>query len=474
MEGFLKSALLLLVLVFQVLSHAQAHSVDHDFSLTRRVKVVVPIGNYYQQMAFFNQNGFDVAGVDFKSGQIDLIVTEEQYLMLKSKGVNLEVHTIQEEAMLDPQYKNPDEIQAFLSAIQTQYPNITQMVEIGRSIENRPIWAMKISDNVKMRFEYDEPTIFFNSMHHAREVMTPEIAIDIIQYLTAGYGRDEKVTHWVNANEIWIIPMVNVDGNNKVWNSNNMWRKNNRGNYGVDINRNYPYKWGECNGSSGSRYSETFRGDAAGSEPETQAMMNFISQIRPVFSISFHSYSELVLYPGGCQGERAINKDVVEPIGKKLGQMLGYTAGTSWEILYSVDGGDIDWMNSEFQTIPYVLEVNSTREGFQPSYNQWRDVTVNKVRVAWMYLLDMLDGPAVRGVVRGIHGQFENKYVVDFYRKDARGNYHYYHRQNSHWNGTFHVVLPPGDYKMVTINTNGEKKEKDITVENYRKNIAIE
>ena len=71
--------------------------------------------------------------------------------------------------------------------------------------------------------------------------------------------------------------MLNVDGNNIVWTTDNMWRKNARGQgnnvYGVDLNRNYSYAWNSCNGSSGSTSSETYRGASAASEPETQALM---------------------------------------------------------------------------------------------------------------------------------------------------------------------------------------------------------
>ena len=43
------------------------------------------------------------------------------------------------------------------------------------------------------------------------------------------------------------------------------------GNYGVDLNRNYGYKWGYDNsGSSNYTGDETYRGPYAFSEPETQ------------------------------------------------------------------------------------------------------------------------------------------------------------------------------------------------------------
>ena len=142
----------------------------------------------------------------------------------------------------------------------------------------------QISDNPEV--DEVEPAILYNSMHHAREVMTPEIGIDMVEYLLTRYGSDEKVTKWVNENEIWVVPMLNVDGNNRVWSGDSMWRKNTRNSYGVDINRNYPHEWGACNGSSGSTWSQTYRGSAA-SEPETRYLMGLVANIKPVFDISY-------------------------------------------------------------------------------------------------------------------------------------------------------------------------------------------
>ena len=74
-----------------------------------------------------------------------------------------------------------------------------------------------------------------------------------------------------------------------------MWRKNRKGGYGVDLNRNYVFNWKTCGGSSGYKGSNTYRGPFAGSELESQAMMQLVSSTRPSIAISYHSYSEMVL-----------------------------------------------------------------------------------------------------------------------------------------------------------------------------------
>src|SRR5580658_994426 len=101
-------------------------------------------------------------------------------------------------------------------------------------------------------------------------------------------------------------------------------------------------------------------------------MMGFVTSIHPVFNISFHSYSELVIYPYGC-GTHTETADVVEPLGKQMAALIPsdtgsgtYTAGLAPDLLYSVDGNDIDWMYHEQHVIPFIIELNSDAQGFQP------------------------------------------------------------------------------------------------------------
>lgn len=395
--------------------------------------------NMSQTMELMHELEIDVAGVDVERKIIDLLLTDENYKALQAKGFEVEILEVKGVSKgPDEEYKNPGEIEQIITDFYNNYPHLTQKISIGKSLEGRDIWAIKISDNPNLD-EVSESAVLFNSMHHAREVMTPEVGIDIIEYLLTNYDKDAQVKKWVDSYEIWVIPMFNVDGNNMMWSQDRWWRKNTRGGYGVDINRNYPSTWDKCNGSSGSQSSQTYRGEAPGSEPETQAMMKFVGQIRPVFNISYHAYSELVIYPYGCNGERVPNKDVVERIGIEMGQKLKYKAGTAWELLYSVDGGDIDWMYDAYQVIPYVIEVNSRWQGFQPNYKRWRDKTVERNRVGWQLLLDRMEKSGIKGKI-----DFSfNKAVIEI-----RSGGKLIQTYNVRPDGTFHIVLNPGEYDL--------------------------
>ncbi len=425
LQGLLKTALLSTL----VLSGSLFASEDKflvRFDLTDSVK------------ALLKKSDLDVTGINYNENIIEALVSEDELGKLQSNKANF--HYMLPKTLLrgpDEEYKTPQEIEEYLKDVHSRFPEITKLKVIGQSLEGRDIWAMKISDNAEIE-EASEPAILFNGMHHAREVMGPEVIIDIIDTLTQGYNTNDQSTNWVNNNEIWVIPMFNVDGNQKVWDADSMWRKNTRGGYGVDINRNYPGSWNTCNGSSSRQGAQDYRGPSAASEPETQAMMQFVSEITPVFDISYHSYSELVLYPYGCRPLKA-EQDVISVIGKEMGTMLKYKAGTPWELLYNADGGDIDWMYMEHQVIPYVIEVNSTSQGFQPSYSKWRQVTVERNRPAWMHILNRVEGSGFKGVAKNgeksiVITAAKTKAIIQNYKIKKDGSYV--------------VILTPGEYEI--------------------------
>jgi murein tripeptide amidase MpaA len=196
--------------------------------------------------SFLRANQFDVTGVNYKTNEIEALLTDEEFANLSSQKSAVIKFSFPQNlsAAPDEDYKNPDEITDFVNDIHAKYPDITSIKVIGKSLEGREILAIKISDNALE--DEVEPTVLVNAMHHAREVMTPEVTTDMVDYLTSQYGTNAEVTKWVDSTEIWVVPMFNVDGNNKMWLENSMWRKNTRGGYGVDINRNYPTGWNSC------------------------------------------------------------------------------------------------------------------------------------------------------------------------------------------------------------------------------------
>jgi carboxypeptidase T len=340
--------------------------------------------------------GWDVAGVNQDKKRITLVVKDGT--VMKTLGVP--VLASREMYAPDSSYKTPDEVTKILLDYETRYPQFVAVHKIGTTVEGRDIYAAEITARFVKMSPGPKPTVLFDSLHHAREVMTPEVTLDILDQLVTQYSTDSEITKWMHKYAIWIVPMVNPDGSQKVWTSSSMWRKNTRGGYGVDINRNYPQDWNKCNGSSGDRNSETYRGASAGSEPETQGLMSLVASIKPRLNVSYHSFSEIVIYPYGCRPDRIPlpARTDYELVGKELAKKLvrdsgsgTYTAGVVYDLLYDADGGSIDWMYAKHGTVSYVIEVNSDSQGFQPSYARWRDDTVKRQRPGWRYILSQME-----------------------------------------------------------------------------------
>ena len=470
MKGFTTVTLSFVLLL---ISHTSFPSVEHNPLFSKNWTSIASISTNDIPKTFrkLSELDIDIAGVNYTEGTVDVLLADYDFISLKELDFSISIKETKGVSRgPDEEYKNPEEIELILENLSVNHPHLTKKILIGKSLEGRDIWALKISDNPDQE-ELEEPSVLFNSMHHAREVMTPEISIDIMEYLLEKYSIDPKVKKWVDNYTIWVIPMFNVDGNNKMWKADRWWRKNTRDGHGVDLNRNYPTGWNKCNGSSGRRSSQTYRGKAPASEPETQAMMSFIEKVRPVFDISYHAYSELVIFPFGCSGERTSTKEVVETIGKEVAQKLNYKAGTAWELLYNADGGDIDWMYDAYQVIPYVIEVNSSKQGFQPNYKRWRDVTVEKNRAGWMHILERLGKSAVRGQLISNSDIDDLSIIV---RKSTSLD-SIFLQYKPHENGFFHIVLNPGAYLLEIVDNNKIIKSESIEINDIilRRNIEF-
>ncbi|MDG4827925.1 M14 family zinc carboxypeptidase [Solwaraspora sp. WMMD1047] len=285
----------------------------------------------------------------------------------------------------DSAYHNYAELTAAVNKVVADHPSIARKISIGSSYEGRDLMAVKISDNVGT--DENEPEILFNSQQHAREHLTVEMAVYLLNMFTDNYGSDSRITNVVNTRELWIIPTVNPDGSEYdiATGSYRSWRKNRQPNsgssyVGTDLNRNWSFNWGCCGGSSSSTSSDTYRGPSAFSAPETSALRNFVNsrvvggtqQIKA--NIDFHTYSQLVLWPYGyttantAPGMSADQYNTFATIGSQLAATNGYTPEQSSD-LYITDGSSIDWMWATHGIWAYTFEMypgSASGGGFYP------------------------------------------------------------------------------------------------------------
>lgn len=318
-------------------------------------------------------------------------------------------------------YHGYNETVAELDQIATDHSDITKLISIGKSYEGRDIWAMKVSDNPNI--EEDEPEVYFNGNHHAREWLTIEVCLYILNYLTDNYATNATITEIVDNRQIWVIPCVNPDG--RMFDSPGDdptdhryqpagWRKNRvdngDGSYGVDLNRNYGYMWGGA-GASDSPSSWTYRGKEAFSENETRAIRDFVGQHNFVFAISYHSFGQLILYPWGYTYNESEDDALFIAVAEEMASLISNKAGSAYpgytphqgSDLYMTSGTDDDWLYGEMGIYAYCIElyphssdkdanVSSPYDSFHPSPDKVIPVCEDNIEAA-LYLVKIADNP---------------------------------------------------------------------------------
>lgn len=272
-----------------------------------------------------------------------------------------------------------DELLTVLENLETTYPDIAASVTIGTTYEGRNIAGLKISDNVTHN-DTGEPIIVILGCQHAREWISVEVSTGLAKYLVEQYATDTTVQQIVDSSEIYIFPMINPDGHSYCVTTNRLWRKNRKPNddgitVGVDINRNFSYKW-ETGGSSTSPGSSTYRGPYPFSEQETLTLKNFVdTHPRIVGVINYHSYGQAILYSWAYTYTDAPNRVFLDGLAAPIEAAIeavngsGYVRGQWADILsYTGGGTTADWYNAEIGVPCFTIELppNTNPPGFVP------------------------------------------------------------------------------------------------------------
>jgi len=314
--------------------------------------------------------GLDVAS-SLRGSHVDIVVNDVDERRIALLGFETQVLVPDIEAAFAAlcdglgEYHSYSECVEELLEAESGFPDIARVDSIGRSYENRPILAIKISDEPWV----DDPLeadVLFVALHHAREVATPDVVLYLMHYLLDNYGLDARVTRLVDTREIWIVPVLNPDGHVFVEQGNFLWRKNRRpaavgGCVGVDINRNYGFLWGlDDVGSSGDPCSQTYRGQAPFSEFETRAIRDLVLDEAHDFTsaISYHSYGRLILFPWGYTPEPTPDHDIFEALADSMAAYNGYRPGAGNTAIYPTNGDFGDWMYGD----------KVVTEGFDPKH----------------------------------------------------------------------------------------------------------
>jgi hypothetical protein len=283
-----------------------------------------------------------------------------------------------------PCYQTVEETFAFAEALAANYPDLATWTDVGNSWEKSAGldgYDMMVLRLTNSAIPGPKPKLFATGAIHAREYTTAPLLVRFAEYLVDNYGTDADATWILDYHEVHLMFHANPDGRKQA-EAGASWRKNTNQNYcgptssnrGADLNRNFSYQWGCCNGSSGSECELTYRGPSPASEPETQAVQSylrslFLDQRGPHdddpapddttgLYLDFHSYGKLVLWPWGHTGSAAPNGTQLRTLGRKFAYWNGYQPQQAIG-LYVTDGTTDDFAYGDLGVASYCFELGT-------------------------------------------------------------------------------------------------------------------
>lgn len=301
-------------------------------------------------------------------------------------------------------YHSAASLEADLRRLATDHPEIAELHEIGRSVENRPIWALRLGQRRGSTLK-----MAFLGCHHAREWISVEVPYLLAEYLVT-HAATDPVQHWFQEGEIWVAPMVNPDGHEYTRTHDRLWRKNRRrnpdGSMGVDPNRNYGYMWGTLDVSTSSHVprDDTYVGPRAFSEPEVQAVRNLVARELFAGVLTYHSYSQLILFPWGYTPKPIADpghhemQDLANDMQRIIRGVHGetYTVEQSSQ-LYPTAGDTTDWTYGEYGVPSFTIELRPQTQaegGFILPASQIQPTWEENRPAALRFISHIFDKPA--------------------------------------------------------------------------------
>ena len=305
--------------------------------------------------------------------------------------------TLRDFPAADAVYHNYKETVDELQKLAAANADVASLFSIGKSLEGREIWCLRLNPVEKGETPSARPAAFYMANHHAREHLTNEVALGLAAYLLA-HKNEPEIRKYLNTLDIYIAPMTNPDGAEyDIQTGKYRWhRKNTRVNadksIGVDPNRNYDSRWCQA-GASHSPSAETYCGPYAFSEPETQNIKKFLDTRKNVKTLmSYHSYSDLLLYPWAGKDvplENQRDLKVFVTMAKNMAAFTGYKPEQSSD-LYVATGDTTDWAYENKGIFAFTTELEGGT--FYPGAAIITKAVTNNVKAA-VYMLSVTDDP---------------------------------------------------------------------------------
>lgn len=283
--------------------------------------------------------------------------------------------------------------------LQGKYPDILAAESIGSSVEGRDILLIKLGSG--------EKKIVLCGTHHAREYISSAYLMKMAEEYARAYTENKKFGNYnvrdlLDNVTVYIVPMVNPDGVNLVNKGLNAvanadavqamamvkstyreWKANING---VDLNRQYPAHWEEKYDNVGRPASENYKGAAAATEPEVQAMMKLSEENDFILAASFHTKGNAIYW-----ADRGTVNEIpgVEAMTKRLASLTRYQRMPVSEKPSVYGAGYENWFRLKFKRPAFCIELTPYNDTDVPHDDRNFDKLVwNNAKYIGLFLAD--------------------------------------------------------------------------------------
>ena len=342
---------------------------------------------------------FDVWRVLQAGLELEILVNEAEYRALTAQGLTLQIDAEQTRSLARlgiplpgqgggipgfPCYRTVEETYASAESIVANHPDLASWIDIGDSwekIQNSAngydLFVLKLTQS---SVPGPKPVLFSSFAIHSREYTTAELGTRFAEFLAGQYDIDPDVTWLLDHHEVHLLLQANPDGRKRA-ETGAFWRKNTNNDYcsntddrGTDLNRNFEYEWNCCGGSSGNQCSTVYRGPSPASEPEIQALQNYVRSIFPDqrgpnlddpapddaagVALDVHSSGQLILWPWGFESAPTPNGTAMTTLGRKLAYFNDYFPLQIRDFTLA-DGSSVDFYYGDLGVAGFGYELGT-------------------------------------------------------------------------------------------------------------------
>lgn len=317
---------------------------------------------------------------NLSSEKIAVLPRGQKYPILEREGTWFTIHYGGHKAYIHPSQAKTiyadlvngkktytyDQLGIDVKELEVMYNGLVSTEVIGKSVDGRNIYAVKVGKGKK--------EILLNGSHHAREHMTTNVLMEMIDSYAMSYVKGSKISGYktnsiLNQTSIWFVPMVNPDGVTLVQKGHlsaknpqhvlklnggkkdfSAWKANVRG---IDLNRQYPPNWNKIKGPKGPA-PKNFKGYKPLSEPEVVSLVKFVRKHKFKSATAYHSSGNILYWHYHQKGSQ-LKRDM--QIAKQYSKLTGYRLVKQTKP-GAGGGGFKDWFITETKMTGFTPEIS--------------------------------------------------------------------------------------------------------------------